>query len=96
MTREQIIEAFRVQMMQMEDNGLHHHVSYIARRPLTPFDARQITPGERSDRMAISVRLAVYDVDAMLEEFKDHVFVGFHDSFTNDLPIIEKIELLIA
>lgn len=95
MTRDQIVEAFAVQMGKSQTD-LPQQVAYITRRPLTWSDARKILiRGEPCERMTISIRLSVYDVDAMLKEFQGHVFLGFHDRF-NEVPIIEKFDFYIA
>ena len=95
MTADQIVEAFRAQM-EHGRTDLPQLVMYITRRPFTWSQAKRfVVSGEPDERMTISIRTTVYDVDAMLKEFQQHVFVGFNDD-TRTLPIIDNIDLYIV
>ena len=94
MTRDEIVEGFRVQLAATKAD-LPHQVSYAYRRPLTVMDGQRIYDGWLGPKTVITTRVAVYDVEALYKKFRGHVFIGFHDKL-KAFPIIEKLDLYIV
>lgn len=83
MTPETIIKAFAKQV-ETCDQTKPFQVFYVTRKLLPP------DPHE----LSVSINLAVYDVPALVEKFKDHEVVGYQGK-NEALPIFEPITLLI-
>ena len=96
MTPEKIIDAFKKQVENC-DQSKPFQVFYVLRKrrdivPPTPMPLPWWTPD--SSEWTVQINLILYDVPALVEQFKDHEIIGFQGK-DDALPIFEPITILI-